>query len=435
MSSVGKIISLLEDIEKDLKICMRCGMCQSVCPLYRETRLETDVARGKLAILCGLKKAFFEKPNRAAERLNRCLLCGSCQLQCSSGVKSMEIFLKARAILFEYSKLSRLKKFMLRKILSVPNRFHKVLDLLTLFQKVALNEVNPVTDISYSRIRFPLISKRHLVPLAQVPFHERPLLPHYPPSDASIKVAVFVGCLIDRVFPSIAESMLKVFNRLCAEIYLPDGQACCGVPALSHGDLLAFKALIEKNVELFTRKEYDLLVTACATCAMVIKNLWPAMIGVEKTNLLKKVYAISSKTIDVTAFIARYGLEQNSDSTEKSSSLKVTYHDPCHLRKSLGVWREPRKVLNSLKGYQFVEMIGADSCCGFGGSFGLEYEDLSTKIGLSKIHHFIESGADIIATACPACMIQFSDLLSRMKIAKPVKHVVELYADAQAPTK
>lgn len=427
MASIGRLIEMLESLEDDLVVCMRCGMCQSVCPLYRETRLETDVARGKLAILDGLRRSLFEKPDGVAERLHRCLLCGSCQAQCPSGVKSIEIFLKARAIISEYRGLSPLKRLILRKILAIPDRFHRLLDIISRCQKLLFKEADPITGTSCSRIPIPRVGKRHITPLAPVPFHEKVPSLHLPATHG-LTVAVFTGCLIDRIFPSVAEALIKILEKLGKGIYLPEGQSCCGIPALSAGDMDTFRSLVRRNVEAFASGEYDLLVTACATCTAVIKEVWPIMMEGEYHDTLKAVKNISEKTMDATEFLFKHGHVENRKKT--FDGPKVTYHDPCHLRKSLGIWKEPRKILESLDNYSFVEMAEADSCCGLGGTFGIEHDDLSEKIGFKKVQRIIDTGADVVATACPACMIQLADMLSRMQKSKWVKHVVELYAES-----
>ncbi len=426
MASINRLIAMLESLEDDLVVCMRCGMCQSVCPLYRETRLETDVARGKLAILDGLRNALFEKADGVAKRLQRCLLCGACQAQCPSGVKSVEIFLKARAIISEYQGLPPVKRFILRKILAVPERFHRVMNFLAHCQKLVFKDTNSLSGTSCARIPVPLLGKRHITPLAKKPFHER-VPSMYRQSSEGPTVAIFIGCLIDRVFPSVGEAVLKILSKVGAGIYLPGGQLCCGIPALSAGDWATFRNLVRKNAEVFSGEKFDVLVTACATCTAVIKEVWPVMMDDEPPAVFGKIRKISERTVDITEFMIKYGLVEKGK--KLSGHLKVTYHDPCHLRKSLGIWKEPRAILDSLDRYTFVEMADADACCGLGGNFGLEHEDLSEGIGLKKAQSVIDTGVDVVATTCPACMIQLSDMLSKLGSGKPVKHVVELYVD------
>lgn len=116
------------------------------------------------------------------------------------------------------------------------------------------------------------------------------------------------------------------------------------------------------------------------------------------------------------------------------SDTPVTYHDPCHLKKALKVWTEPRALINASRGYRLQEMPESDWCCGMGGSFNLEYYPISGRIGDRKRDHIRSTGCGIVATGCPACMLQISDSLSRAGDAIQVKHPVELYAESLKPT-
>ncbi|MFZ1985161.1 MAG: (Fe-S)-binding protein, partial [Desulfatitalea sp.] len=120
MADMHALVGLMREVEDQLVVCMRCGMCQAVCPLYAQTGREADVARGKLALLDGLLQEMFTRPDSVAERLNKCLLCGSCQANCPSGVRVIDIFLKARAILAGFSGLSTAQKIILKGLLAHP---------------------------------------------------------------------------------------------------------------------------------------------------------------------------------------------------------------------------------------------------------------------------------------------------------------------------
>ncbi len=117
-------------------------------------------------------------------------------------------------------------------------------------------------------------------------------------------------------------------------------------------------------------------------------------------------------------------------SQSESQAVTVTYHDPCHLKKSLGVWEEPRRLLDATPGIRFQEMAESDWCCGMGGSFNLTHYEISHGIGQRKIEHIKDSGAAIIATSCPACMLQISDLLSQAGAGVKVMHVAEIYVQS-----
>lgn len=119
-----------------------------------------------------------------------------------------------------------------------------------------------------------------------------------------------------------------------------------------------------------------------------------------------------------------------SPKTQAKGQTKVTYHESCHLQKSLGVSKQPRDLIRMNPGYNLVEMAEANRCCGCGGSFTLTHYDLSLKMGQRKRDNVIASGAEVVATGCPACMMQLSDMLARNNDPVQVKHTIEIYAES-----
>ena len=152
MADMKELIRLMKALEDQLIVCMRCGLCQAVCPLYAQTGREADVARGKLALLDGLLQEMFDDPGGVNERLNRCLLCGSCAANCPSGVKVLEIFLKARAILTGYMGLPPLKKIILRGMLARPERLDRLASWAAKLQKLGVRPVNETVGTSCARL-------------------------------------------------------------------------------------------------------------------------------------------------------------------------------------------------------------------------------------------------------------------------------------------
>ena len=429
MSNVQKLALLMQDLEDQLVVCMRCGMCQAVCPLYGQTGRESDVARGKLALLDGLMKEMFEDPQGVYQRLNKCLLCGSCAANCPSGVNVVEIFLKARAILTGFMGLSHAKRLVLRGMLVHPELFDRVMEWGARFQKVFARPVNDIVGTSCARIVSPLLADRHFLPLAQKPFHRRIASVNEKPQNGNLRVALFTGCLIDKIFPDIAEDALRALRYHRLGVYIPADQGCCGIPALSSGDQNTFARLVRHNINLYDPQQFDALVTACATCTSTIKKVWPMMIGGGEPELKEKVDQLARKTFDISQFLVdRVGIE-HSDGHGRGTAVPVTYHDPCHLNKSLGVTEQPRALVKANPEYRLVEMTQADTCCGMGGSFNLQYYDISSGIGKQKRDHIAATDCAVLSTGCPACMLQISDMLSTAGDRIAVKHPIQLYAE------
>jgi len=427
MSSMQALSQLMHELEEQLVICNRCGLCQAVCPLFAETGREADVARGKLALLDGLTKELFKDPDGVNERLNRCLLCGSCAANCPSGVNVLEIFMKARRILTEFKGLSTTKKLILRGMLAHPGFFDALTQWGAKFQSIGITSANPEMGTSCTRFTTPLIGDRHFVPLAPVPFHKTVPSLNTPRGRSNLKVALYVGCLGDKIFPNLPQATIKVLSHHGVGIVMPAHQACCGIPAVSSGDQKTFEKLVRHNVALFDPKEFDYLVTACATCTSTIKKVWPTMMP-EDCDIRTRIEQISEKTLDIHQFMVNIlGLSETASS---KGAVPVTYHDPCHLKKSLKVSLEPRALIEASNGYKLKEMAEADWCCGMGGSFNLQYYKISADIGKRKLNNILATKCAVVATGCPACMMQITDMISRSGKNIVVKHPIELYAES-----
>jgi glycolate oxidase iron-sulfur subunit len=440
MAQMNELATLVKELEEQLVICTRCGMCQSVCPLFEQTHKEADVARGKLALLSGLMENIFADPGGVNQRLNKCLLCGSCAANCPSGVNVMEIFIKARAILAEYKGLSPVKKLIFKKMLANPKTFDALTRWAGQFQNLFIKNEANAQGTSCARLVSPLLSNRHFLPMAKSPFHEALAdLKGKPAADVSpdtgLRALFFTGCLIDKIFPNVAHASVRVLTHHGVTLTIPEGQGCCGIPALASGDRETFTKLVDYHLDLFKREKFDVLITACATCTSTIKKLWPTIYKNPTSGVKEQLDRLSEKTMDINQFLVDRvnpdffkspSRDRENNDKGKPSDL-VTYHDPCHLKKSLGVAEQPRQIIRAA-GKKLVEMEGSDKCCGMGGSFNLYHYDISASIGNLKQKNIADTGCTTVSTGCPACMMQISDMLAKQKRNIKVCHPIELYA-------
>ncbi|WDP84492.1 MAG: (Fe-S)-binding protein [Desulfobacter sp.] len=430
MANMSELANSVKELEEQLVTCIRCGMCQSVCPLFEQTRKEADVARGKLALLTGLMENVFSDPDGVDQRLNQCLLCGSCAANCPSGVNVLEIFIKARAILTEYRGLSPAKKLIFKKMLAHPGRFDTLVEWAGKFQGLFTKSDANAQGTSCARLVSPLLAHRHFLPLADTPFHKELPNQGLKTKEKQIRAALFTGCLIDKVFPNIARSVIQVLDHHGVGITIPSGQGCCGIPALASGDRDTFTRLVDHHLALFEKENFNILVTACATCTSTIKKLWPAIYKNPDSGIKKRLDDLAAKTMDITQFLVdRVAPDVFSKPHLNPTGEVVTYHDPCHLKKSLGVASQPRTLIKAA-GHTLVEMNGSDKCCGMGGSFNVYHYDLSAAIGKLKQENIVDTNCTTLATGCPACMMQISDMLAKHKAEVRVCHPIELYSQA-----
>lgn len=427
MTKMNDLADLVRELEEQLVTCTRCGMCQAVCPLFEQTRREADVARGKLALLNGLMENIFSDPDGVAQRLNKCLLCGSCAANCPSGVNVVEIFVRARAILAEYKGLGPVKQLIFKKMLAHPTTFDTLIQWAGRFQHLFIKDQANAQGTSCARLVSPLLARRHFLPMAPTSFHNSLPIPRKR-SGTGLKVLFFTGCLIDKIFPQVAHAGLKVLTHHGVGVTIPQGQGCCGIPALASGDQETFGKLVDLHLDLFRREKFDFLVTACATCTATIKKLWPALH--KEASVKEQLKSLSQKTLDINQFLVdrvKPTFDLGSSLVPEQDREIVTYHDPCHLKKSLDVAAQPRQIIRAA-GKRINEMEAADKCCGMGGSFNLYHYELSASIGTLKQAQISATGCTTVSTGCPACMMQISDMLAKNKKNIKVRHPMELYA-------
>jgi glycolate oxidase iron-sulfur subunit len=410
----------LQDYREEIEQCVKCGACRAHCPVFGVEKREGRVARGKIALAHSVLEGDIDLESKVLEDMSQCLLCGSCCAQCPNKVPTEDIVAAARRRIAEQKGLSTFGKGV-AAVLGRP----KLMNLLAksggtlsslLFKKLPEN--------SGLRLRFPvpyLEQDRTLPPVAAKPFRERvPEIILGDPQQPT--VLFFTGCGINYMYPAIGEAFLKALKFLDVTVIIPKDQACCGLPAVSAGAAQTVEKLAEQNLAALSRHQVDHIVTACASCNAGLGKIYAEM-GEEFAEL-------SAKTMDIFVFLANHGLPEKLAALPKTENrVKVTYHDPCHLR-TQGITREPRRILKALPQVEFVEMPEAGTCCGLGGTYSVYHYDTSKKIGARKADNIATSGAQLVATDCPGCIMQLQDSINHAHGKQRSIHILELLADA-----
>ena len=432
MSDITRLANTLMKLDDKLCDCMRCGLCQAVCPVFGATMKEADVSRGKLALLDNLAHEMIKDVDAVDEKLNRCLLCGSCQANCPSGVKILDIFMEARKVIVDYRGLNPIKKLVFRQLLTHPDLFTAAMRAAAPFQGVVMRKKGAKTyDMP---LMSKLIGSRHIAKLPAKSLHAT-----YgelrTQSSCGVTVLFFAGCMADKYYTNLGEACLKVLKHHGVGVVMPTALTCCGIPALASGDRKGFVKETEKNLAVIAQEliggRVDYILTPCGSCTATLKEWWPHYASEFSPEDRKTIEAVASKVMDINQFLidVLHVDQQEAGARNAAPVTMVTFHDSCHLKKSLGVAAQPRKLIKQNPNYELVEMKEADRCCGCGGSFTLFHYDLSKQIGQRKRENIVNSGAAAVASGCPACMLQLSDMLSQNEDAVQVKQPIEIYAE------
>ncbi len=431
MNDMEQLRQSLVKIDDLLASCMRCGNCQAVCPVYTQTRREADVARGKIVLLQNLAYELIKDPKAVEERLTRCLLCGACEHNCSTGVKTLDIFIEGRIALTQYLKLSPLKKLIFQSLLTHPKLFSRAIHTGSLFQGLVLRRQQNAQKTATAPLLKHFLGARHMPTLPKQQLHDKYGVLTGDKSK-KINVIFYPGCMTDKVYTQIGDAVIKLLNYYGVGVIMPDDFSCCGLPALASGDKVGYDTLVKNNISVFERlltDDVQYIVSACPSCTETLHKWWVRLsenYSEKDREILKK---ISEKAIDIHAFLYSVLKVDTKDPVAKENAVKITYHESCHLKKSLGVSKEVLELLKLNDNYTLVEMAEADKCCGCGGSFTLTQPELSLKIGTRKGLNIMKSGAEEVVAACPACMMQIADILGRNNSNIKVKHSLEIIAE------
>ena len=233
-------------------------------------------------------------------------------------------------------------------------------------------------------------------------------------------VSLFVQCLVDGCYPEVAEAMVAVLRRLGLVVHYPADQTCCGQPAFNAGHREPARKAARHFIDCFEAAE--MVVCPSGSCVSMVRHHYP-MLFRDQPAWRKRAEALGRRVFEFSEFLVDIlGVAD----TGAVGQGRVTYHDACHLLRGLGVSTQPRRLIAAVRGIEFVEMSGADRCCGFGGVFSVKYPDISTAMVDEKIDNIVASGADIVVSGDMGCLMNIDGRLRRRGIGVRALHLAQL---------
>ncbi|MEW6127546.1 MAG: (Fe-S)-binding protein [Acidobacteriota bacterium] len=238
-----------------------------------------------------------------------------------------------------------------------------------------------------------------------------------------MRVSLFVTCLIDQLWPSIGTSTVEVLRRAGCEVVFDERQTCCGQPAFNTGYRSEAQRLAKRFIEIFEETDSEAIVSPSGSCTAMVhhfQELFP-----DDENWRNRARAIAERTFEFGSFLVKV---LNVDNVGASFRGRVTWHDACHGLRDLQIHSEPRRLIQNVKGAEFVELANADACCGFGGTFSVKYPEISVAILDHKIAAIEQAEVRAVVSGDASCLMQIGGRLSRLGSKVQVLHLAELLA-------
>jgi glycolate oxidase iron-sulfur subunit len=410
--------------------CIHCGLCLNACPTYRELGQEMDSPRGRIYQMIQVEHGRLPLGESVVRHLDLCLDCRACETACPSGVEYGRLIEAARGQIernYHRPFVERLMRHIfLRSLLPDGRRLERAGKLVRLYQRSGLE------TLARSALGlFPgwLRNVARLAPRMEQPFFFDELGTVVPAvGERRYRVAFFAGCIANLAFARLNEATVRVLARSGCEVVIPRDQGCCGALHVHAGMRDLARQLAGRNLKTFLDGDFDALITNAAGCGSVLKE-YPQLFEEEDQEFLEPAQRFAARLKDVTEFLA--GIDFNRDF--RPVRERVTYQDPCHLLHAQRVRSAPRQLIKAVPGVEFVELKEVEVCCGSAGIYNVAHNEMAERLLASKMRRIDETGASVILTANPGCLLQLragvagSNDGSR---ARRVMHVVEFLDEA-----
>lgn len=420
---INNLVSVLpsDDI---LSQCIHCGMCLPTCPTYEITKFERSSPRGRIKMIKSVARGEMQMSKIFADEMNFCLDCQACETACPAGVKYGLMVESARVEVDKagYGSLivRLIKKIALKYILSSNFNLKFIARLLYIYQKSFLPDLlSKLSAVGLYPKKIIEIDK--LAPKVSGKFSDS-LIKEITPAkgDEKFKTAFLSGCLMNVMFAEINKDTVDVLSETGCKVITPKDQVCCGSLQAHNGDFDTAKKLAEKNLRVFSRYDYDYLVSNSAGCGAYMKeykHLFP-----EDKELSELAEKFSARVKDISEFYSDILPLKNINNLNE----EVTYHDACHLVHTQKVSAQPRRIINSIPGLIYNELNESAWCCGSAGIYNVVRYDDSMIILKRKMDNIRESKAKIVVTGNPGCISQIEYGARKFNVDVKVEHLAAL---------
>lgn len=398
-----------------LQHCVRCARCLPVCPTYQETTLEVQSPRGRLALIKAVEEERLPLDGSVEEHMYHCLDCRMCNTVCPAHVPIGESIVAARAAFGEARERPWWRKLAFERVLISAGRLGWAMLPLRFYRRLGLPLlVRPLLRLLPERLgRMEALLPR--LPLR--PLHTRLAETTPARGERKYRVGFFLGCMMSQIFAAESRATVNILSRAGCEVITPRGQLCCGAPQDDQGNRRLVRQFARTNIGLF--EAVDVVVSDCAACSGMLKEYGELLH--DDPQFADRARAFSAKIKDIYEWYDEI-LPPGPATTEQPTP--VTIHDACHLANAQEVRQPQRNVLNRFPAIRVVEMEEPGECCGSAGIYNITHPEMADKRLARKMAHIEATGAPIVVTNGPGCLLQLKAAARSHNIQ--IKHISEL---------
>lgn len=236
-----------------------------------------------------------------------------------------------------------------------------------------------------------------------------------------ITVQLFVTCILDTLYPEIGEAVVRVLERAGVKVSFPPDQTCCGQPAFNAGLRADARKMAIHTIQAFEPYPGPVVIPS-GSCAAMVRHSYTELFA-NDPKWLPRAISLAERTYEFSEFLVD---ELGVTHLNAQFDGKITYHSSCHLLREMRVDRQPRELLASVRGAEFVELPGTTECCGFGGVFSAEHPEISNEMLKRKISNIERSGASTVVSCDAGCVMNINGGLHRLKKPQRAIHIAEI---------
>ena len=404
--------------------CIHCGLCLAACPTYLETGDENNSPRGRIYLMRALQSGRLPLADSVVRPIDLCLGCRACEAVCPSGVQYGTLLEHTRDHIETNHRRSLFQRFLRRvaieKVFPFPNRLRLAMLPARGIRALGLEKFLP----QYARDALALLPET--ISSAELPA----IVPAAAPARG--RVGLISGCVMSAMFGETNRATVRLLNRFGWDVVIPRQQGCCGALYAHSGKLELARAAARRNIVAFEPEKLEAIIVNAAGCGSTLKEYGSLLAGEPEwaargRQFSEKVKDLSEWLIANNATVAPATKSPNGPAQPK---LRITYHDACHLAHAQRITVAPRNLVKAIAGDAFVELPEADLCCGSAGTYNLTEPAMAERLQARKLQNILRTGAQIVVTSNPGCLLQIQAALRKARAPVQVVHLADFLDQA-----